>query len=614
LQDTVSTNRLEKGVIYIALVAMAVWLACALLSLGELSGVTSQVLRPTPGQDILEPGGIWTLNFGKPVRINYPAQLRVMAAMEKEAVHLVLKNGPKQVAPASRSGNYVYFMVESKPVSSLELFNLGDQPLKLESARLRNYLVIKRNAPRLAVLWSSEAATEPGVRMWLLTLAGLGLALLVGLKIWEGWSGVISPLPLLALMVPPLALFGAVVVIKALDMHLELTWDSICMAGIFTPLILIMPRVCSWFKDGKSIRTSMVCGLCLALLAGTVLAGFDSEKRRSLPGGLVQMLHLGKHYLKETQYLPGEIKLERVGYDGQFFYYMAQDPLAQQGAWRNLDSPSYRFQRILFPGFLYLITGGDKESLPLSMLMVNLAALLGIFMVLCLWCRDLNISRLWGVLLLCNYGVIYPAFVGLSEPVANFLLVLSLYLLWYEKAGWAAFSMALMVLCKEYYILLPGAALVWVWVIRGKGRLAYAIPLVVGAAWQLAIYWRFGVFAFQQSSGNFDWPLLWLVRHLMETPYPSHIAFCVATLLLLATALWCWIRGPISKELVLLSLFLLLPLAAGPSIWASENGFMRVFSPAYLIYLLVVMGDRRWVTLIPAVAFAVHAVLQINHM
>jgi hypothetical protein len=99
LQDTVSTNRLEKGVIYIALVAMAVWLACALLSLGELSGVTSQVLRPTPGQDILEPGGIWTLNFGKPVRINYPAQLRVMAAMEKEAVHLVLKNGSKQVAP-----------------------------------------------------------------------------------------------------------------------------------------------------------------------------------------------------------------------------------------------------------------------------------------------------------------------------------------------------------------------------------------------------------------------------------------------------------------------------------------------------------------------------------
>ena len=40
------------------------------------------------------------------------------------------------------------------------------------------------------------------------------------------------------------------------------------------------------------------------------------------------------------------------GYDGQFAYYIARDPI---GGWRYCDVPAYRYQRILYPMLAWVL-------------------------------------------------------------------------------------------------------------------------------------------------------------------------------------------------------------------------------------------------------------------
>ena len=596
-----------------ALIAF-LWLLSILLCLGELQGKVSLELNHPDSPLTLEPQKAWNLELGSLEKVSFPARLQVFLTGEKEAVYLILASGSTQRAASQLKGRTLYYNVKEPPgVQGLALKNLGDNPVKLRGVRLYNYVGSSPNSPRIAVMMGSGAVALPPARVAVLAIIGLAACLLLafrasarnedGMHIWHG----------LAFIIPPLGLLAGELLCQALGLHLEMTWETFWLLGLFTPGMILLPRFVALWKKPENLRQAAVIILVLICFAGVILAAFRSERERSLPGSISNMIHLGQRFAKERSYVPDDAKLEEFGYDGQFFLYIAQDPLAQKGAWANIDSPSYRYQRILFPVLMYGLTGGDRNILPGATVIFNLACLLASVIVLLVWLRELGISSLWAVLMFCNYGLIYPAFAGLSEPLANLFLLYSLYCIWDEKPGRAAWAMSLMVLTKEYYVILPAAAFLWALFSKQKTRLAYLTPLLVGGLWQAAVYWRFGIWSFEQSSGNFFWPLAGLFEHLTTTPYLSHTVFCIAVLVLLAVTIWQWFRGPRSEELVLLSLFLLLPLMAGPAIWASENGFMRVFSPAYLVYVLVVMGERTWILSLAAPAFALHAALQIMH-
>ena len=611
---TAKTKNSTRGLVGLIVMAAAVWLVCVLLCLGELEGKASLVISHQETPLVLAPQKTWPIKTGPLDRVSFPARLQVFLAGEKEAVYLILASGSSQRVADSVSGRTLEFSVKEPPgAQGLVLKNLGSNQVRIKAVRLQNFVASSPKVPRMAVMMGSGEISLPPARALIMILLGLALCLLLaawgctrceaGLSIWHG----------LAFLLPPFLLLAADLICQALGLHLELTWESFLLIGLITPGMVFLPRISNLWRDPDALRNGAVAFLVLVCFAGVTLAGFKSERGRAQPGGMGQLLHLGEHYLKDRSFLPDEIKLEKQGYDGQFFFYMSQDPLARKGAWVNIDSPSYRYQRILLPVIMYGLTGGDRNTLPAAMILFNITCLLGCLIVVLYWLKELGASRLWAMFLFFNYGVFYPAFVGLSEPLANFLLLLSLYWIWDEKPGRAAWCMSLMVLAKEYYVILPAAAFIWALFSKQKSRMYYLTPLLVAGLWQAAVYWRFGVWSIEQSAGNFSWPLLGLINHMSATPYLSHVFFCLAVLLLLGVILWQWIKGPRSEELVLLSLFLLLPLMAGPSIWASENGFMRVFSPAYLLYVLVLMGERTPVLALGALPFAVHAVLQIMH-
>src|SRR5580700_249609 len=50
---------------------------------------------------------------------------------------------------------------------------------------------------------------------------------------------------------------------------------------------------------------------------------------------------------------------DEIGYDGQFYYLIAHDPLNQRGFLSYVDTPRYRWRRIGLPGLAHLLAFGS---------------------------------------------------------------------------------------------------------------------------------------------------------------------------------------------------------------------------------------------------------------
>src|SRR3954469_20212625 len=118
-----------------------------------------------------------------------------------------------------------------------------------------------------------------------------------------------------------------------------------------------------------------------------------------------------------------------VGYDGQWFFYLAHDPLLRQPDPESfLDLPAYRYARILYPTLAWMLALGQPAALPWSMLAVNLLAVVGGTVACYDLLRQLGGNR-WLVL---AYAFSPPILLGvtatLAEPTSIALVVAGLAL------------------------------------------------------------------------------------------------------------------------------------------------------------------------------------------
>jgi hypothetical protein len=117
------------------------------------------------------------------------------------------------------------------------------------------------------------------------------------------------------------------------------------------------------------------------------------------------------------------------GYDGQFAYYIARDPI---GGCSQCDAPSYRYQRILYPLLAWGLALGQPEAVPWTLIAVNVVALVGgtYFTE-----RLLDAHRVshWYALAYGLYGGLVAGLrLDLTEPLAYGLVQAGLWL-WMER-------------------------------------------------------------------------------------------------------------------------------------------------------------------------------------
>jgi hypothetical protein len=120
-----------------------------------------------------------------------------------------------------------------------------------------------------------------------------------------------------------------------------------------------------------------------------------------------------------------------IGYDGQFFYYMALDP---SGAPAYLDKPaSYRYARALYPFTARAAALGRPDLIPWTLLLVNLLALVGGTLALALLLQRRGASPFFALLFGFAPGLYEAVNRDLSEPFAYSLVLAALAAWWWDE-------------------------------------------------------------------------------------------------------------------------------------------------------------------------------------
>lgn len=147
-----------------------------------------------------------------------------------------------------------------------------------------------------------------------------------------------------------------------------------------------------------------------------------------------------------------------VGYDGRFAYHIAVNSL---GSVKGLDEPNYRYQRILYPLLVKLLSFGHPVLVPWMMLLVNLlAAGIGAGILGKLLVRR-HVSPWWALVLVLSIGYILAIRMDLLEPLALGLALGGLLAYEEKRHVLALILFALGGLAKEIVLLFPAALTVW---------------------------------------------------------------------------------------------------------------------------------------------------------
>jgi hypothetical protein len=147
------------------------------------------------------------------------------------------------------------------------------------------------------------------------------------------------------------------------------------------------------------------------------------------------------------------------GYDGQFAYYIALDPL-NAPAW--MDHDAYRYQRILYPALVWVFSlGGQPALIPWVMIAINLVCIFSAVYLLSGFLQHRELSA-WVTLSFVFFAGIFMALRGnLLEPLAILLSMLGLLFSYRGKWLWAGVAFALAVLAKEMALAFPLGVVAW---------------------------------------------------------------------------------------------------------------------------------------------------------
>ncbi len=177
------------------------------------------------------------------------------------------------------------------------------------------------------------------------------------------------------------------------------------------------------------------------------------------------------------------------GYDGQFTYYIALDPA---NAAPRLDVPAYRYQRILHPILVRLLSLGQEPLMPWIMVATNLIALAAGTAALEQLLVAERVSRWYALTYGLFGGIFFAVRVSTSEPLAYGLILLAILAGQRNRLNWQAVLLALAALAKETTVFFV-AGYVLYYLLERRWRDAVRLILIAVlpfAAWQgfLAIW------------------------------------------------------------------------------------------------------------------------------
>jgi hypothetical protein len=349
--------------------------------------------------------------------------------------------------------------------------------------------------------------------------------------------------------------------------------------------------------------------ITLLAAAGFVLARWDEWSRRSIS----RFILIGQNFAHPAQ-LPAGMPLRAAyGYDGQFYYRLAINPLNfSHTAYGITVDAAYRFMRIGYPVITWLVSFGQRSLVPYMLVAVNVAAIGALGYLGAILARQGGRHAAWGLLLPGYFGLVTSLSRDTAEPVAAAFLVAGLLAVRARRPALAAGLLAFAALTRETAMVAVAAiAIVRVTgLVRRRSRpgredLAWFLPAAVFAAWQVIVYAFIGTFPLDADNGrNAGAPFIATFEavksNLSHIDLASYNAVDVwlaelAVLLVFAVAALCSLRTsrtPAYERLALV-LFLIEICVVTLSTWNSLSADLRSFVEVYLMAVIVLLGRPR---------------------
>jgi hypothetical protein len=207
-----------------------------------------------------------------------------------------------------------------------------------------------------------------------------------------------------------------------------------------------------------------------------------------------------------------------VGYDGQFFFYMAYKPsliwtCPHDQAHCPTYEPYFRWQRIFYPMVARILALGQPALVPYTLLLANFAGVLVVTYLIGKMAVEMGTSRWMGAAAGLFCGELLGFLRDLADPFGVLWIVVSVYLLRRNRPLWAATAAAAAILTREQLVFyLPILALPLLaqrrWLTLAQSAAITLIPFI---AWQATLHAIYGI-----------WPLLAGDTHvatLVQVPF-----------------------------------------------------------------------------------------------
>lgn len=187
------------------------------------------------------------------------------------------------------------------------------------------------------------------------------------------------------------------------------------------------------------------------------------------------------------------------GYDGQFFYFAAFDPLITRYAHRPrsytkvVDAPHYRFGRIGFSWLTWLFSGGNDTRFPATMIAIILGSLGICAALLSLLAQRYGLSSWYGALILFIPGFWQSAALTLPEPLTLAFVLGGLLAVARQRWVIAGLCLGMAMLVRETggAIVLAIPAGIFLAGQRRAALVVFALAFTPVVLWKLYLGWIF---------------------------------------------------------------------------------------------------------------------------
>jgi hypothetical protein len=178
--------------------------------------------------------------------------------------------------------------------------------------------------------------------------------------------------------------------------------------------------------------------------------------------------------------------VDRPGYDGQFYWAIAVDPLATNRLHRGVDNASYRYGHPLLGWVGWLLSGGQASAAAGALLAAGLISLATAAALAALLARGFARATWAPLFVCCNAGLLFSSIHDLAEPLAAALLLSAVWAV--ERRPRLAVGLCVLLpLAKEQLVLVP--IVFAAWELRRNRRLAaaYLVAIVPSIVWWAAM-------------------------------------------------------------------------------------------------------------------------------